>query len=134
LAIGGLASLGILLALLGYPVALLSARALHRHVDIEIRAAHVASWAAAAAFTGAIIAFAIFFQDARQIIFGLPDSLVLVQWFGRVGSVLAVVSAASAAMLWARSFGSLGGRIGHTLAALCQFTLALWSAHWGLLG
>jgi hypothetical protein len=134
LAIGGLAALGILISLLGYPVALLRCRTLHRHVDIEVRAAHVASWAAAAAFTVAIVAFAIFFQDARQIMFGLPDSLVVVQWFGRTGSVLAVVSAASAAMLWARRFGSLGGRIGHTLAVLCQFTLALWSAHWGLLG
>jgi hypothetical protein len=82
----------------------------------------------------AIVAFAIFFQDAQQILFGLPDSLVVVEWFGRAGSVLAVISASSAAMLWARGFGGLGGRIMHTLAVLCQFTLALWAARWGLLG
>ena len=134
LGLGGLASLGIVLALFGYPVALLRSRALHRHVDIEVRAAHVASWAAAAVFTVAIVAFVIFFQDPRQILFGLPDSLVVVEWFGRAGSVLAVVSTASAAMLWARGFGHAGGRVMHTLAVLCQFTLALWAARWGLLG
>jgi len=134
LAIGGLASLGILISLFGYPVALLRYGALHRHVDIEVRAAHVASWATAACFSIAIAAFAVFLQDAQQIVFGLPDSLLVVEWFGRAGSLLAVLSAASAAMLWARGFGGLGGRTGHTLAVLCQFTLALWAARWGLLG
>ena len=118
LAIGALAALGILISLFGYPVALLRCRTLHRHVDIEVRAAHVASWAAAAAFAVAIGAFAVFFQDAQQILFGLPDSLVVVEWFGRAGSVLAVISASSAAMLWARGFGGMGGRIMHTLAVL----------------
>jgi hypothetical protein len=134
LAIGGLSSLGILISLFGYPVALLRCRTLHREVDIRIRAAHLASWAAAAAFTIAIGAFAVFLQDVQQIAFGLPGSLAVVEWFGRAGSVLAVVSTASAAILWARGFGGLGGRIGHTLAVLCQGTLVLWAARWGLLG
>ena len=82
----------------------------------------------------AIGAFAVFLQDVQQIAFGLPGSLVVVEWFGRAGSVVAVISAASAAIVWARGFGGLGGRIAHTLAVLCQGTLALWAARWGLLG
>ena len=134
LAIGGLASLGILFALFGYPVALLRSRTLHRHVDIQVRAAHTVSWAAAAAFSIAIVAFAVFLQDVQQLAFGLPDSLAVVEWFGRVGLALAVISTASAAIMWARRFGGLGGRIAHTLAVLCQGVLALWAARWGLLG
>ena len=133
-AIGGLASLGILMALFGYPVALLRCRTLHRHVDIQVRAAHVVSWASAAAFSVAIGAFAVFLQDVQQLAFGLPDSLAVVEWFGRAGSVLAVISAASAAILWARRFGGLGGRTAHTMAVLCQGVLSLWAARWGLLG
>jgi CubicO group peptidase (beta-lactamase class C family) len=134
LAAGGLASLGILIALFGYPVALLRCRALHREVGIEVRAAHLVSWVAAAAFSVAMGAFILFLQDPQQLAFGLPDSLVTVEWFGRAGSVLAVISIASAAVLWARGFGGLGGRIAHTLAVVCQGVLALWAARWGLLG
>ena len=115
-------------------MALLRCRTLHRHVDIQVRAAHLVSWAAAAAFSIAIVAFTIFLQDVQQLAFGLPDSLVVVEWSGRVGSALAVISTASAAIVCARRFGGLGGRIAHTLAVLCQGVLVLWAARWGLLG
>ena len=133
-AIGALSALGILVAFFGYPVAMLRCKALHREVDIRVRAAHLGAWTAAAAFAAAIFAFAVLLQDPQQLVFGSPRSLTVAQWSARAGAVLTVFSAASAVILWARSFSRRGGRIAHTLAVLCQVVLALWAARWGLLG
>ena len=134
LAIGGLASLGILLALLGYPVALL---------ELE-SAAPPRGYRGPSGARGVLgcrggihrghRCIRHLLQDTRQIMFGLPDSLVVVQWFGRTGSVLAVVSRLPPRCSGHADSAAWAAAIGHTLAVLCQFTLALWSAHWGLLG
>jgi len=132
--IAGLGLIGVLIALFGYPVALLRYRTLHREIDMRVRAAHAISWMAAVAFSVGIGGVMVFLQDVQQLAFGLPTSLVVAAWAGRVACALAVISAASAVILWSRRMGGFGGRLAHTLAVLCQAILGIWAARWGLLG
>lgn len=132
--IAGLASLGILIAFFGYPVAALRSTILSTKMDSRVKAAHIVAWGASAAFSAGILCFIYYLRDPQEILFGLPGSLRLAEWSWRIGSALAVTSAASVAILWARGLGRTGGKVAHTLAVVCQVTLALWAARWSLLG
>jgi hypothetical protein len=133
-AIAGLAGMGILVSLFGYPIAALRGAILGIRTDSRVRASQFAAWSASAAFSVFILCFFYYLQDPQEIVFGLPRSLQLAEWSGRAGSALSVVSAASVVILWARRLGRTGSRVAHTLAMVCQVTLALWAASWSLLG
>jgi len=81
-----------------------------------------------------ILCFINYLQDPQGIVFGLPAALHLAEWAWRIGSVLAVVSAASVVILWARGLGQTSSRVVHSVAVMCQVVLALWAARWSLLG
>ncbi len=134
IAIAGLASLGILISFLAYPATGLRARILGLKVDSKVSGARIVTWVASAAFVVAIFAFGEYLQDPEEIVFGIPRSLNLAGWFGRVGAIVSVMSAALAVILWARGIGATGWRIAHTLVVVCQVTLALWCIRWNLLG
>jgi CubicO group peptidase (beta-lactamase class C family) len=134
ISIAALAGMGILISLFGYPIAALRGAMLGARIDSRARASHIAAWSASAAFAAGILCFLNYLQDPQEIAFGLPRSLQLVEWCGRIGSALTVISAASVVILWARGLGRTGGRVAHTLVVVCQVTLALWAARWSLLG
>jgi CubicO group peptidase (beta-lactamase class C family) len=133
-AIAGLAGMGILISLFGYPIAVLRGAISSMRIDSRVRASHLATWCASLAFAIGILCFMYYLQDLRETVFGLPWPLQLAEWCGRIGSALTVVSAASVVILWARGLGRPGGRVAHTLAVMCQVTLALWASRWSLLG
>ncbi len=132
--LAGLASLGILISFFAYPITVLRAHLLGLDTDHKVTVAYIAGWFASAAFVIAIIAFGSYLQDPQEIVFGLPTSLILVQWCGRLGAVLTIVATASVVILWARGLGRTGGRVAHGLVVLCQIILALWCTRWSLLG
>jgi CubicO group peptidase (beta-lactamase class C family) len=132
--IAGLASIGILISLFGYPIAALRCAMIGLRLDDELKASHVAAWMASATLSAGIFCFLSYLQDPQEILFGIPGSLNAAEWCGRIGSALTMMSAASVVILWARGFGRLGGRVAHTLVVVCQVVLALWAARWSLLG
>ncbi len=134
LLLAGLASLGIILAVFGYPIAALRGRVLKLRIDSRARAAHIAAWMAAAAFAVGLICFGAYLQDPLEVVFGLPSSLSAAEWSWRIGAALAVVSGTSAVIMWARRIGPTGSRVIHTVVVMCQVALTLWAARWGLLG
>lgn len=132
--IAGLAGLGILISLFGYPIAAVRGALLGLRLDSHVKASHVAAWMASAAFSVGILCFLTYLRDPQELVFGIPESLRAAGWCGRIGSALTVLSSASVVILWARGFGRTGGRVVHSLVVVCQVTLALWAVRWGLLG
>jgi hypothetical protein len=133
-AIAGLAGIGILISVFGYPIAALHGAILCIKVDSRVRAAQIATWSASTAFAVGILCIIYYLQDPQEIVFGLPGSLRLAEWSGRIGSAFTVISAASVVIVWARGLGRTGSRVAHTLVVVCQVTMALWAARWSLLG
>lgn len=134
LSIAGLASLGILISLFGYPIAAARGALLGLRLDSHVKASHLAAWMASVALSVGILCFLAYMRDPQELVFGIPESLRAAGWCGRIGSVLTILSAASAVILWARGFGRTGGRVAHSLVVVCQVTLSLWAVRWGLLG